>query len=84
MKSSIAGKLQIQILNEGIAVCSGYIPKVEEIKLMLAKVVGLALLLAGGLLALQVAGFLFSLIWKIGLAISSLVILIAGWRLLKR
>ena len=51
---------------------------------MLAKVVGVVLLLAGGLLALQVAGFLFSLIWKIGLAVSALVVLVAGWRLLKR
>ena len=51
---------------------------------MLAKVVGVALLLAGGLLVLQVAGFLFSLIWKIGLVVAALVILVAGWRLLKR
>lgn len=51
---------------------------------MLAKVVGVVLLLGGGLLALQVAGFLFALIWKIGLVVAALVILVAGWRLLKR
>ena len=51
---------------------------------MLVKVVGVVLLLGGGLLALQVAGFLFALIWKIGLVVAALVILVAGWRLLKR
>jgi hypothetical protein len=51
---------------------------------MLTKIAGVALLVVGGLLALQVAGFLFSLIWKVAVVVFAVAILIAGWRLLKR
>ena len=50
---------------------------------MLTKALGICILVVAGLLALSVAGFLFSLIWKIGVVALVACGLYYGWQLVK-
>ena len=51
---------------------------------MLTRIVGLLALVVAALLALKIAGFLISMIWKIGMVAFVAVVLYLGWRFLKR
>ena len=50
---------------------------------MLTKVFGLCLLAVSGLIALSIAGFIFAVIWKVGMVALVCCGLYYGWRLLK-
>ena len=51
---------------------------------MLAKIAGLLVLVVVALLALKIAGFLVSMIWKIGMVAFVAVVVYLGWQFLKR
>ena len=51
---------------------------------MLTRIVGMLALLVGVLLALKIAGFLVSVIWKIGTVVLVLAVLYIGWLIFRR
>ena len=50
---------------------------------MLTKVLGLCVLGVAGLIALSIAGFIFAVIWKVGMVALACCGLYYGWQLLK-
>ena len=50
----------------------------------MTRIVGMLALVVGVLLALKIAGFLMSVIWKIGTVVLILVVLYIGWQIFRR
>ena len=51
---------------------------------MLTRIIGALVLVVAALLALKIAGFLISMIWKIGMVAFVAAVLYLGWQFFKR
>ena len=50
---------------------------------MFAKMLGVAVLVIAALVALSIAGFILSIIWKVGMIVLVIAVGYFGWKLLK-
>ena len=50
---------------------------------MITKILGVAVLVVAALIALSIAGFILSIIWKIGMIVLVIGVGYFGWKLLK-
>jgi len=55
----------------------------EEAESMFAKMLGVAVLVIAALVALSIAGFILSIIWKVGMIVLVIAVGYFGWKLLK-
>ena len=55
----------------------------EEAEQMFAKIVGAGVLVIATLITLYIAGFILSIIWKVGVIVLVITVGYFGWKLLK-